>query len=139
MSSSDTTGVFELKVSPENLDETGFASLWNIASATCDGELAPTRALAARLLNFLCAKGCDFVVVSTTDAEYLDAWFERDTKLLYDWKPESEKVDVLSQHAEVLFEAVVPFLSNYKFSLTTNYSPKRADRIEWFTNMWSVG
>lgn len=139
MSSSDTATAFELKVSPENLDETGFASLWNIASETCEGDLEKTRALAARLLCFLCQKGCNFVVVSTTDAEYLDAWFERDTKLLYDWKPESEKVDVLAQHAEVPFEALVPFMSNYKFSLTTNYSPKRADRIEWFTNAWSVG
>ena len=98
-----------------------------------------TRALAAKLLGFLCQKGCDFVVVSTTDAEYLDAWFERDSKLLYDWQPDSEKVDVLSQHAEVPFEALVVFLKNHKFNPEANYSPKRADRLEWFSNQWNLG
>ncbi len=101
--------------------------------------LESTRALAAKLLNFLCQRNCDFVVVSTTDAEYLDAWFERDNKLLYDWKPESEKVDVLSQHAEVPFEALAGFMANQKFNPSTNYKPNRAQRVEWFTNKWSLG
>ncbi len=95
----------EIKATETDADEDGFISIWNIASASCDGDLEKTRALAAQLLGFLCKKDCDFVVVSTTDAEYLDAWFERDNKLLYDWKPESETVDVLSQHAEVPREA----------------------------------
>lgn len=139
MSSAELTGDLEFRVTPENLDENGFASIWNIASATCDGDLEMTRALSAKLLNFLCQKGCDFVVVSSTDAEYLDAWFERDNKILYDWKPESETVDVLSQHAEVPFEALLPFMFNQKFNPVTKYSPKRADRVEWFNNHWSVG
>jgi len=139
MAALESVDVVELQVAPENLDSSGFASIWNVASASCQGELESTRALAAKLLCFLCQKGCDFVVVSTTDAEYLDAWFERDNKLLYDWKPESEKVDVLSQHAEVPFEALVSFLANNKFNPNTNYSPKRADRVDWFTNEWSVG
>ena len=139
MSSAELASKPEMKVADANLDESGFASLWNIASATCEEDLEATRALAAKLLCFLCQKGCDFVVVSSTDAEYLDAWFERDSKLLYDWKPESELVDVLSQHAEVPFEALVSFMANQKFNPSTNYSPKRADRVEWFTNQWSVG
>jgi hypothetical protein len=139
MASVQSTSAFELRVSPENLDSNGFASIWNIASATSQGELEVTRALAAKLLCFLCQRDCDFVVVSTTDAEYLDAWFERDNKLLYDWKPESEKVDVLSQHAEVPYEALVRFLTNNKFSLATNYSPKRSQRVAWFQNKWNMG
>lgn len=133
------SGVFELRVAAGDLDSSGFASLWNIASASSTGELSATRGLAATLLCFLCQKDCDFVVVSTTDAEYLDAWFERDNKLLYDWKPESEKVDVLSQHAEVPFDALVAFLGNQKFNLATTYQPKRAQRVEWFTNRWNLG
>jgi hypothetical protein len=139
MSSMESVEAFQLRVAPEDLDSSGFASLWNIASATSGGGLEATRTLAAQLLGFLCQKGCDFVVVSTTDAEYLDAWFERDNKLLYDWKPDSEKVDVLSQHAEVPFEALVGFLKNFKFNPSATYSPKRADRVEWFTNQWNLG
>lgn len=139
MASVESAGVFELRVAPGDLDSSGFASIWNIASATAPEGLDATRAFAAKLLCFLCQKDCDFVVVSTTDAEYLDAWFERDNKLLYDWKPESEKVDVLSQHAEVPFEALVSFLANQKFNPEGNYSPKRAQRVEWFSNKWNLG
>jgi hypothetical protein len=138
MTSLDNLAEIEIKASPDNLDENGFASIWNIASESCDGDLEMTRALAAQMLCFLCKKDCDFVVVSTTDAEYLDAWFERDTKLLYDWKPESETVDALSQHAEVPFEPFVSFLANNKFNPKTKYSPRRVDRVEWFTNRWNV-
>jgi len=139
MTSLDNLTEIELKASPSDLDENGFVSVWNIASESCSGDLEMTRALAAQLLCFLCKKDCDFVVVSTTDAEYLDAWFERDSKLLYDWKPDSEKVDAVAQHAEVPFEAFVSFLANNKFNPKTNYSPRRVDRVEWFTNRWSVG
>ena len=139
MAAVESKGAFELRVSPGDLDANGFASVWNIASATSGGGLESTRALAAKLLSFLCQKNCDFVVVSTTDAEYLDAWFERDPKLLYDWKPESEKVDVLSQHAEVPFEALVSFAANQRFDPEGNYNPKRSQRVEWFTNRWNLG
>ena len=129
----------EITASPEQVDENGFASLWSIAATACNGDKALTRALAAQFLGFLCKKKCDFVMVSTTDAEYLDEWFERDNKLLYDWKFESETVDVLTQHAEVPCAPFLSYLQNQKFNPKTKYSPKRADRVEWFTEMWCVG
>ncbi|MEM0926174.1 MAG: hypothetical protein AAGJ83_09090, partial [Planctomycetota bacterium] len=57
----------EFKISPEDQDEHTFVSIWNIASATCDGDLAETRALASKLLNFLCKRDCDFVVCSSAN------------------------------------------------------------------------
>lgn len=137
--SAGSTEAIDWKVAPDALDEDGFVSLWSIASATCDGDVEQTRELAAKLLGFLCKRQCDFVVVSTTDAEYLDQWFERDNKLLYDWKPESETVDILAQHAEVPYEAFLLFLETRKFKPSGNYSPRRADRVQWFTEMWNVG
>ena len=134
-----STEAIEWKVEPDTVDEDGFVSLWNIASATCGGDVAQTREMAARLLGFLCKRQCDFVVVSTTTAEYLDERFERDNKLLYDWKPDSESVDVLAQHAEVPFEAFRIFMETRKFKPDGNYSPRRADRVEWFQEMWNVG
>ncbi|TWU60677.1 hypothetical protein Poly51_09580 [Rubripirellula tenax] len=128
-----------IKVAPEDLDEEGYISIWNIASASCDKDLAMTRALSASLLGFLCKKGCDFVVTSSTNAEYLDSQFEKDNKVLYAWKPDSEMVDLVAQHAEVPYKAFIGFLANQKFNVTTNYSPRRIDRVEWFQNMWSVG
>ncbi|MCG8650236.1 MAG: hypothetical protein MI861_10400 [Pirellulales bacterium] len=138
MSESVLDGI-TIKASPEDCDENGFISLWRIAAASCDGDTERTRALAAQFLGFLCKKSCDFVMVSATDATYLDEWFERDNKLLYDWKFESETVDVLSQHAEVPREPFLAVLSNQNFNPATKYSPKRADRVQWFTEMWSVG
>ena len=129
----------QFKIRDKDQDENGFVSVWNIASATCGGKKADTRALAAKLLNFLCKKECDFVVCSSTDAEYLDGKFEEEKKLLYDWKPESEYVDILSQHAEVPANAFMAFLKTRKFNAVTKYNPRRADREEWFQNMWSVG
>ncbi len=139
MTSLDSAESIEIQALPGDLDDDGFVSIWNIASASCDGDLLKTRALAAKLLAFLCKKNCDFVVVSTTDADYLDAWFERDNKLLYDWNIDSETVDVVTQHAEVPFKSLVLFLANQKFNPRTKHSPKRADRVEWFTNHWNVG
>lgn len=139
MSSADSAATSLVRVNQDDLDSSGFASIWNIASASRDGNVEETRAFAASLLCFLCQKECDFVVISTTDAEYLDAWFERDSTLLYNWKPDSERVDVLSQHAEVPFEALVHFLGNKNYSPERNYSPKRALRVEWFSNQWNLG
>ncbi len=138
MSESVLEGI-EVVAPQDNLDEDGFVSLWSIAASSSGGVEEQTRALAAQFLGFLCKHKCDFVVVSTTDAQYLDEWFERDNKLLYNWKFDSETVDVLSQHAEVPYEAFKMFLGNYKFNTAGKYSPKRADRVEWFTDMWSVG
>jgi hypothetical protein len=117
----------EINASPDDLDEDGFISLWNVAATTCEGDQEKTRALASAFLGFLCKK------------EYLDSWFEKDNKILYAWKPDSEMVDVVAQHAEVPFIAFKSFMENQKFKPTANYSPRRADRVEWFTNKWCVG
>ena len=128
-----------IRVHSDDLDENGFAKLWNIASASSEGNLEATRRLAASLLCFICHKNCDFVVISTTDAEYLDAWLERDSKLIYNWKEDSESVDVMTQHAEVPFKALEQFLSNNGFSTEATYKPTRAKRLDWFNNRWSLG
>lgn len=124
---------------PESIDADGFVSLWNVASATMKADLLTTRALASRFLGFLCKHGCDFVVASSSDAKYLDERFERDNKLLYDWSVESENVDVVSQHAYVPAEGFLRFLKAKKFDASSNYSPRRADRVKWFTDDWCVG
>lgn len=134
-----TTPAWTLPVSEDKVDADGFISLWNAVSEASEGDLTKTRDLCSRLLGFLCKHRCDFIVVSSTDAEYLDAWFERDKKLLYDWKPESETVDVLSQHAEVPLSALQMFIQSRKFQPEGNYSPRRVDRVEWFSEMWNVG
>lgn len=128
-----------IKIDPETVDSDGFVSIWNIAAATMGGKTELARALASKLLGFLCKHGCDFVVASSTDAEYLDQRFERDNSLLYDWATTSEKVDIVSQHAQVPAKALVRFLKSKKFDATKNYSPRRADRVKWFTNQWCIG
>ncbi|MEC7407656.1 MAG: hypothetical protein VX694_10425 [Planctomycetota bacterium] len=45
-----------IRVHTNDLDENGFAKLWNIASASSEGNLDATRRLAASLLCFLCHK-----------------------------------------------------------------------------------
>ncbi len=129
----------EWKVSSEDQDEDGFVSIWNICSATMESDQGLTRALASAVMGFLCKKECDFIVVSGSGIEYLDNWFEKDNKILFQWKPEHETVDVIAQHAEVPYKALVDFLKNKKFKSTANYSPRRADRLEWFQNKWNVG
>ena len=131
--------VVPLSISLGEVDEDGFASIWSIAAASTGGEQDATRALAARLLLFLCKKKCEFVVTSSNNAEYLQNWFERDPKLLYDWKPESEFVDVVSQHAEVPGETLLLFLGNKGFNPEGKYNATRAERVSWFQEAWCVG
>ena len=129
----------EIKASPDILDEDSFATLWNVASTTVGGDYGQTRDLASKLLGFLCKHRFPYIVASNTDMQYLDDWFERDPKLLYDWTPESEMVDVVAQHANVPFDALTKFLENYGFKMTVKYSAKRSDRVEWFNSDWNVG
>ena len=126
-------------IEQESLDSDGFVSLWNIASATMNADLPHTRALASRFLGFLCKNQCSFVVTSSADAKYLDERFERDNSLLYNWSIDSENVDVVSQHAYVPADGFVRFLKQKKFVASSNYSPRRADRVKWFTDEWCVG
>lgn len=135
----DPLSVVKMRIDPETVDEAGYVSIWNVASATVAGDTVLARALASRLLGFLCKHQCDFVVTSSTDARYLDEWYERDQGLLNDWAPTSEKVDVLSQHAQVPGQALLRMLRSKGFDPTKVYSPKRADRAKWFSEGWSIG
>lgn len=128
-----------LRYNKEDTDEHGFTSVWNVASATCDGDEARTRDMAGRMLGFLCKKEYEHVVCSSTDAEYLDSWFERDKAILYNWKAESETTDAITQHAFVPAAAMISFLKREKFKPTANYSPRRADRVAWFQEKWGLG
>lgn len=128
-----------VRVDEGNLDESGFSSIWNIASATMEGDAAATRELASKFIGFLCKHRCGYVIVTPSDAKYLDEWYERENALLNDWKPESDKVDVITQHAHVPFDLFVKFLKDKKFSPEKKYSPTRANRVDWFTNDWNVG
>ncbi|MEM6364147.1 MAG: hypothetical protein AAF539_12895 [Planctomycetota bacterium] len=128
-----------LKFNPDDADEHGFASVWNIASATFDGDLEKTRDMAGRILGFLCKKEYEYVVVSSTDATYLDEWFERDKAILYNWKADAETTDAITQHAFVPAAACLSFLERQRFKPTANYSPRRADRVAWFQEKWGVG
>lgn len=129
----------EVRVDPETIDEDGFVTLWNVAAATMNGKTELARVLASKLLGFLCKQKCDFVFISSADAKYLDEWFERDQSLLYDWSAQSEKVDVMAQHAHVPAKALLRLLQDKRFKPTVNHNPRRADRVEWFTNQWCIG
>lgn len=128
-----------IAIDPETVDDDGFVSIWNVAASTMQGNTEQARVIAAKLLGFLCKYECDFVFTSSTDAEYLDGWFERDTSLLYDWSPQSEKVDVVAQHAQVPAKALLRFLKHKKFDPSKNYNPRRADRVRWFSDQWCIG
>lgn len=129
----------EVKYSKDDVDEHGFTSVWNIASATVQGDTDKTRDMAGRILGFLCKKEYEHVVCSSTDAQYLDEWFERDKAILYNWKADAETTDAITQHAHVPAAAVVSFLQREKFKPTANYSPRRADRVAWFEEKWGIG
>lgn len=129
----------ELVATSDVLDEDNYATIWNIASSTAEGDYDLTRHLANALLGFLCKNRFPYVVASNTDLQYLDEWFERDNKLLYDWTPQSEMVDVVAQHACVPFDTLIQFLQNNRFKPDGKYSAKRSLRVEWFKSDWNVG
>ena len=127
-----------IRAEDKNLDQDRFVSIWNIARATM-GDSEQTRMLASKLIGFLCKHRSDFVVVSPSDAKYLDEKYERDNSLLNNWKPDSESVDLLTQHAHVQYDAFLRLIKTKKFSIEKNYSPTRANRLDWFTNDWIIG
>ena len=138
-SENDQESNLELTANPSDLDDDHFVSIWNAAAATVQGDTTKARELASKLLGFLCKHRCDFLIISPSDAKYLDEWFERDNSLLYNWAADSDKVDVVSQHVAAPFEALKGFLVDYKFTFERTYNPRRADRVEWFTSDINVG
>ncbi len=129
----------EIRAESSDLDEDQFVSLWNLAAATVGGDATLARNLASKFLGFLCKHRYGLLTASPMDVKYLDEWFERDNSLLFDWKPESDKVDVVAQHVHVPLDHFRKFLVDHKFQGDKNYSPRRADRVDWFTNDWNVG
>lgn len=129
----------EIKIDTNDLDDEQFISIWNVAAATMNGDAPQARLLASKFLGFLCKERFAYVIVSPSDAKYLDEWYERDNSLLNDWKPESDKVDVVAQHALVPHQVFMRLLTDRKFSIDKKYSPTRATRVDWFTNDWNVG
>ena len=128
-----------LSYNKDDVDEHGFTSVWNCAASTCDNDTERTRDMAGRMLGFLCKKEYEHVVVSSTDAQYLDEWFEREKAILYNWKADAETTDAITQHAMVPAASMISFLKREKFKPTANYSPRRADRVAWFQEKWGVG
>lgn len=128
----------EFSVNQNDVDADQFVSIWNVASATMGGDAAQARMLASKFLGFLCKHKCGFLVATPTDARYLDDWYERDNSLLNDWTAESDKVDVVAQHVQIPYDLFINFLADKKFSADKNYSPRRADRVKWFTEDWNV-
>lgn len=128
-----------LQYSKDDVDDNGFTTVWNVAAATCEGDQARTREMAGRILGFLCKKEYEHIVISSTDAKYLDEWFEREKAILYNWKGDSETTDAITQHAHVPAASMISFLKREKFKSTANYSPRRADRVAWFQEKWGVG
>jgi len=129
----------KIKANPDVLDADNYVTIWNVASSTTDGDYDRTRQLAGKLLCFLCKHRFPYIVASQTDMQYLDDWFERDTKLLYNWKDDSEMVDVVAQHASLPFDTLTQFLDNNRFKTTGKYSAGRSARLEWFQSDWNVG
>lgn len=128
-----------LQYNKDDVDDHGFTTVWNVAEATCEGDQARTREMAGRILGFLCKKEYEHIVISSTDAQYLDEWFEREKAILYNWKADSETTDAITQHAHVPAASMISFLKREKFKPTANYSPRRADRVAWFQEKWGVG
>lgn len=120
------------KVADDHIDEEGFATVWNICADTVGTDLTQVRDVAGRVLGFLCKHNAEFVVATSNNVEYLDEKFEQDKKVLYDWKKESEMVDLFAQHVEVHFETLRLFLANRRYKPDANYSPVRKDRVAWF-------
>lgn len=135
----DRLAAIRLELAPGVVDDDGYVSIWNFVAACADDDSSLARNLAGKILCFLCKHDCDFVVTSSTDARYLDDWFERDHALLYDWSPTSDRVDVLAQHAQVPGQALVRFLKQHRFDATKVYNPRRSDREKWFREGWCVG
>jgi hypothetical protein len=128
-----------ITVNPDDLDKDGFVSLWNIASTSSGQDVSQARSLASQLLSFLCITRCPFVTVSPTDVEYLDDWFEREEKLMCDWSPENDKVDVITQHACVPADALLRYLQSNEFDPSASYNPRRSTKIAWYNDDWNVG
>lgn len=148
------------------VDAEGYITLWNFAKgaktevARSESEI---RALASRILNFICLHRYPNVRVKQRSYEAIELAFSRDERTLYRWAVSDKTVDFLALRLQVPADDLYAFLfppdqpeDNLEaifeeedftapsprpgpaFNPSQTYKPDRDRRYTWFKNEWNV-
>jgi hypothetical protein len=117
----------------------GFINLWDFAKGSPEEVLRSedeTRALASRILNFLCQNNYARVRITSDAYEHIKERFEEDEHILYRWSIGDKNVDLICQNIEIPASHVLAFLRSGGFDSNRTYKPGRDTRYRWFRDRW---
>jgi hypothetical protein len=129
-----------IRIDETLLDEEGYMTLWQFAEGRQTEMIGSpkkdqeTRALASRVLNFMCLHDYDDVEISPVHFQFIRSRFspDRSKHILYRWSVGSRFVDVIAQHIRVPAYGLLDFLTENGFDPDLTYNPEAQTRLFWF-------
>jgi hypothetical protein len=130
-----------ITVDEAGLTPDGFISLWDFAKGSPEEVLrseGETRALASRILNFICLNNYPRVRIRRDAHEHIRERFAGDEHVLYRWSIGDRNVDLVCQRIQVPAAHLLTFLRGGGFDSNRTYKPGRDTRYRWFRDRWNI-
>lgn len=119
----------------------GYMMLWDFAKGSPEEVLRSeeeTRALASRILNFICLNNYARARIRRDEYDYIAECFRQDEHTLYRWSVGDKNVDRICQRLEVPASHLLTFLRSGRFDSNRTYKPGAGRRLDWFRRRWGV-
>ena len=130
-----------ITIDQEALTPDGFISLWEFAKGSPQEVLRSeneTRALASRILNFICLNNYARVRMGQGAYDHIRMLFANDEHILYRWSVGDKNVDLICQRIQVPANHLLTFLQSGGFDANRTYKPGRDTRHRWFRDRWNI-
>ena len=98
----------------------------------------PARAVASRILNFICKENYSGVRILKRDFDEVRRRFDENENVLFRWSVSSSYVEYICRKLMVKSEGLMGFLGIEGFDADVTYNPGRKRRKEWFFNTVKV-
>ena len=130
----------DITIDAEKVTSDGYMTLWDFATGSPSEVIRSeeeTRALASRILNFICLNGYAKARIRRDDYEYITERFAHNEHVLFRWSVGDKNVDLISQRLEIPADHLLEFLRRGRFDSNRTYKPNRDTRQAWFER-WTV-
>jgi hypothetical protein len=131
----------DITIDAEKVTSDGHMTLWDFATGSPSGVMRSEeeiRALASRILNFICLNGYAKARMRRDDYDYIAERFAHDEHVLFRWSVGDKNVDLISQRLEVPANHLLEFLRRGRFDSNRTYKPNRDTRQAWFEHRWTI-
>jgi len=131
----------DITINLEKVAADGYMTLWDFAKGSPAEVIRSeeeTRALASRILNFICLNDYAKARIKRDDHAYIAERFALNENVLFRWSVGDKNVDLISGRLEIPPDHLFEFLRRGRFDSNRTYKPNRDTRRAWFEKRWAV-